>query len=307
MLFLRYQLKVPKGEHILAWEKPYFATLILSSLIWGIGCVIIMPVDSPLHQAITYFFLIGMSGGAISVYSAHRPMTLASIASVLLPATGWFLLQGDIISLGMAIGAIMFFISAIRAGKVLSLAMHKSFMLSHELRHSKKVAENLARTDELTGLNNRRAFYEQGQIYINYCRRNEEALSLIVMDIDHFKNINDTFGHAAGDIALQRIGEILQQTVRNADICARIGGEEFAILILASTLEETMQLAERLRTSIAQKPLMVNRQSLAITASFGLSTGSYDLDTLIKCADDNLYKAKKTGRNRVIYTKCAHE
>ncbi|TNF95188.1 MAG: sensor domain-containing diguanylate cyclase [Gammaproteobacteria bacterium] len=138
ILFTRYRRASPQQEDVLAWEKPYFATLTLSSLAWGVGSVFIMPADSPVHQAAILYFMIGMAGGAISVYSAHRFMTLATVAIVLLPATAWFLLQGNLLSIGMVIGAIIFFLSAIRATKVLSLKLHQSFSLTHALRESEE-------------------------------------------------------------------------------------------------------------------------------------------------------------------------
>ena len=141
-LFLLYWRKAPQGEDILSWETPYFFTLSLSSIIWGIGAVFIIPANSELYQTVTYFFLMGMAGGALSVYSAHRAMTLVTIATVLLPITIWFLSQGKLYSVGMAVATILFFLSAIRAGKVLSSAMHQSFKLTHELKNEKNEQRN---------------------------------------------------------------------------------------------------------------------------------------------------------------------
>ena len=162
-LFIRYRKAAPQGQDVLSWEKPYLITLVLSSLTWGVGCLLIMPSDSFVHQAAIFYFLIGMSGGAISVYSAHRVMTLTTIAAVLLPATVYFLFSGEFVFVGMAIAAAAFFISAIRATSVLGLAMHQNFLMTHQLEISNENAERLARIDELTGLYNRRAFYEYGK------------------------------------------------------------------------------------------------------------------------------------------------
>jgi len=131
--FIRYQKVSPQGEDILNWEIPYLATLMLTTLTWGIGSVVIMPIDSPIHQLVVIAFMIGMSGGAISLYSAHRLMTLITVAIMLLPATGWFLFNGTLLSAGMAIGVVIFFLSAIHATKTLSSALHQSFSLTHAL------------------------------------------------------------------------------------------------------------------------------------------------------------------------------
>ena len=300
MLFMLSNRMKPKGEDILAWEMPYLVTLLLSSITWGIGAVFIMPIDSQLYQVVIYCFLMGLSGGAISVYSANRTMTLATVACLLLPMTGWFLLQGGQLSVGLAIGAIMFYLSAIRAGKVLSHTLDKSFMLSHELIEAKEAAEELALKDELSGLNNRRAFYEKGKIFSEYCQRNGELLSVIIMDLDHFKKINDKFGHAAGDATIRQVGRVLQQVIRKSDLCARIGGEEFGIIMMTSVADGAAQFAEKLRQMISGMPITFNDEQFAVSASFGVAVGSFDLDTLMRRADAAMYQAKETGRNRVI-------
>ncbi|GMR01391.1 MAG: diguanylate cyclase [Gammaproteobacteria bacterium] len=300
ILFYRYRKAAPQGQDILSWENPYFATLILSSLVWGVGCVLIMPPDSPVHQAVIFYFLIGMSGGAISVYSAHRVMTLTSIATVLLPATGYFLIGGEFIFTGMAVGAIIFFLSSIRATRVLGFALHQNFLMTHQLKISKEEAERLARVDDLTGLYNRRAFYEYGKVLANNSQRNKDELAMILMDIDNFKMINDNFGHAAGDAALKQIGQILLQRLRKSDIFARIGGEEFGMLLPLTSLNKAARLAEELRRVIGETPVTFENRSFTVTASFGVTSDICDIDTLVRQADIAMYQSKESGRNAVI-------
>jgi len=301
-LFTRYRQVKPYGKDVLAWEMPYFATLLLSSLIWGVGCVLIMPIDSPVHQAVIFYFLIGMSGGAISVYSAHRTMTLATVAAVLLPATVWFFLQNDFVFVGMAIGAVIFYLSAIRAAHVLSSTLHQNFLMTHELKKSKDDADKLARIDELTGLYNRRAFYEHGNMLANHSQRNKEELAMVIMDIDNFKSINDRFGHAAGDAALRQIGTIMLQRLRKSDVFARLGGEEFGMLLPVTALKKATKLAEELRRVIAETPVIYNEEQFMITASFGVTAGQSDIDELVRHADMAMYQSKESGRNTVVST-----
>jgi len=303
ILFARYKKIAPKGADVLNWEKPFFMTLILSSLVWGIGCILIMPPDSPVHQAVIFYFMIGMSGGAISVYSAHRVMTLATIATILLPITGYSLIHGGFIFSVMAIGAIVFFISSIRATKVLGLALHQNFLMTHQLKFSKEEAERLARIDDLTCLFNRRAFYEYGEILANNSQRNKDELAMILMDIDNFKTINDRYGHAAGDAALKQIGRLLLQRLRKSDVFARIGGEEFGMLLPLTPLGKAAQLAEELRQVIASTPMTYGSDSFSITASFGVTSGVCDIDTLVRQADLTMYQSKDSGRNAVICDK----
>ncbi len=300
ILFMRYRKAAPQEQDVLSWEKPYLITLVLSSLTWGVGCLLIMPADSALHQAVIFYFLIGMSGGAVSVYSAHRIMTLTTVTTLLLPATGYFLLDGQFVFLGMAIGAIVFFLSTIRSTGVLSLALHQNFLMTHQLETAKEEAEQLARTDELTGLYNRRAFYEFGKVLVNNSQRNKDELAMIHMDIDNFKTINDKYGHAAGDAALKQIGQIMLQRLRKSDIFARIGGEEFGMLLPLTSLNKAAQLAEELRQVIEGSPVVFEDNSFNITASLGVSSGISDIDILVRQADNAMYRSKKSGRNAVI-------
>jgi diguanylate cyclase (GGDEF)-like protein len=299
-LFTRYRYVAPQGQDVLAWEKPYFITLTLTALAWGVGSLLIMPVGSKVHQAIIYCVLIGFCGGAVSYYSAHRVMTLVTIAIILFPSTLWFLLSGDQLMVGLAILAIVFFLSAVRATKGISSAVHQNYMMTHELKISKENAEKLARIDELTKLYNRRAFYENGKMLVSYCQRHNEIISVIVMDLDNFKNINDSFGHAAGDAVLEHISKLLRQKFRKSDISARIGGEEFGILLPTANPETSEKLAEELRQEIEESSIVFNEDNIKVTASIGVTSGDSDIDTLVKHADIAMYRAKESGRNNVV-------
>ncbi len=135
-LFLLYRRASPGAEDILAWERPYLLTLLLATLTWGIGSVVIMPAHSPVHQVVVLSFLVGMSGGAISLYSAHRLMTLAAITTVLLPIVVWLFIQGDLLSMELAVATSVFFLSAVRATGTITESRHHNFMLSTELQRS---------------------------------------------------------------------------------------------------------------------------------------------------------------------------
>lgn len=174
-----------------------------------------------------------------------------------------------------------------------------------ELKAAKERAEALARSDELTGLNNRRAFFNDGEQMLSQANRYAHPLSLIMMDVDHFKHINDTHGHAAGDDALVTIANILRSHARKADILGRLGGEEFAIILPETTLSDAIALAERLRIEIENTTVNNAKSDIHITASFGLATLASEqtsLENLINAADDTLYQAKRKGRNRVEHS-----
>jgi len=160
------------------------------------------------------------------------------------------------------------------------------------------VLEQKATTDALTGLRNRQFLDRQLSLEISRAERHQTPMAFIIFDIDHFKTINDRFGHLAGDEVLKTLGEIVGKSIRNLDLLARWGGEEFVVLLPGSTLEPAMQAAEKLRRLIAKHPFAIRER---ITCSFGVSDYR-EGDTPEKItarADDALYAAKAAGRNVV--------
>ncbi len=298
-LFSAYRMKRPSGAGLLAWERPYIATLMASTVVWGLGAVWITPADSLLHQTMTVFILVGMAGGALSVYSALRWLAIATIGVILVPSIVWMLLTGERPAILLSLGLLIFCLSALRATRVLSNAMQQNFEMTHALREAKESAERLASTDHLTGLTSRGAFAERAESPFQYCRRNGLPLSVAVLDLDHFKQINDTRGHAVGDLALQHAARLIQSSLRRSDLCCRWGGEEFVILLPDTTLEDAARVAEKLRMAIVAHPLVLEAGSLPMTASFGVAAGDRSLESLIDRADAALYRAKNEGRNRV--------
>lgn len=168
------------------------------------------------------------------------------------------------------------------------------------LNNKRALLSRLATTDFLTKLYNRRYFSEAVSRQLNN-RRQQEEYSLIVFDIDLFKQINDQYGHSTGDVVLTEIAARCSVHIRKQDILARIGGEEFAMFLPGCRLADAIKLAEQCRQSIADSPIVVDGQSISVTASFGIASGdSANFDTLLQQADAALYQAKAAGRN------CSH-
>lgn len=173
-----------------------------------------------------------------------------------------------------------------------------------ELELLKEQLEQQANHDYLTGLYNRRHFLEQGKNELIRAQRHSTLLSLLMIDIDHFKTINDTHGHKAGDIALQKLSNILRHTLRTIDILGRIGGEEFAVLLPETELQQAVEIAERLRALVAATPLELGDGSppQRFTTSIGVSSlngNTKSIEDLLSKADRALYQAKSSGRNKV--------
>jgi diguanylate cyclase (GGDEF)-like protein len=162
--------------------------------------------------------------------------------------------------------------------------------------------QELATTDPLTGLYNRRAFFELGHREVERARRFGRPLTAIMFDLDHFKRVNDMYGHAIGDQVLAGLAKLCQQELREVDLLGRYGGEEFVVLLPETNVAGAWQVAERLRRRIAQAEIPTDRGAMQITLSLGiaaLSEECADLESLLECADRALYAAKQAGRNRV--------
>jgi diguanylate cyclase (GGDEF)-like protein len=163
--------------------------------------------------------------------------------------------------------------------------------------------------DPLTGIADRSSFFETAEHDIALGRHAPHALSLILFDADHFKQVNDRHGHPAGDAVLCHLAALMTRTFRQVDLVARVGGEEFAVLLPSTGADLALEAANRLRLALAAQPVMVDGVPIRLTVSGGVATlddglcddgGLSGLDSMIKRADQALYAAKVTGRNRVV-------
>ncbi|MFT5116484.1 MAG: diguanylate cyclase (GGDEF)-like protein [Kiritimatiellia bacterium] len=160
----------------------------------------------------------------------------------------------------------------------------------------------LASTDPLTELLNRRYFFERADIELSRLKRNGKQAAVLIVDVDFFKKVNDQYGHPAGDQVLKVVANILKANVRQHDLVARFGGEEFAIFLADVEIQKSAILAERMREKIESAVIHYKKEKIMVTASFGLSmlaSAAQDIHVVIDSADKMLYKAKANGRNRV--------
>lgn len=238
--------------------------------------------------------------GAVSLYAGNysaryflSASIIAAVGATITALTVWGAIPYSpygyrAVDIGVVIEAIL-----------LALALSEQFRRNQEQRIA---AEQMARLDPLTGLNNRRAFGEYVNKLWKLGERNHHPMSLLVFDVDGFKSINDRFGHAQGDKVLVEIAKTIAGQEREEDILARWGGEEFILFMPATTLDEALVVAERIRASIEAIVFSIDEQTLSVTASVGVAQteGKGDsLDKLISRADKHLYRAKESGRNRV--------
>ena len=182
---------------------------------------------------------------------------------------------------------------------LLSMALADRMKITQE---KKVIAEKEAKTDILTGLYNRRAYYEISHKEFQRLLRHNRTLSVIVFDIDHFKQINDTYGHDAGDNVLKSVAAIVKGVIREYDYAFRMGGDEFLVLLPETNEKQALFLAERIRKRIANKKFIEKDHTFTITSSFGLSEYNKierGIEPIVKRADKALYHVKESGRNSV--------
>jgi diguanylate cyclase (GGDEF)-like protein len=172
-----------------------------------------------------------------------------------------------------------------------------------DLIHNARQMELLATVDALTGLYNRRHFWTLGAAEWSRFQRYYRPLSVLMIDVDHFKSVNDQYGHAVGDQTLLRVADCCREAKRSSDIVARVGGEEFAILLPETDLGHSRIVAERIRQAIAASDLVAHQVHFKITVSIGFAAASVSMssfEALLHGADDALYQAKSSGRNRCV-------
>jgi diguanylate cyclase (GGDEF)-like protein len=194
------------------------------------------------------------------------------------------------------------FAATVIVGILAPIISYGFIYLTQQLNLTEQKMRVLATTDGLTGVLNRRYFFERGQNELERSLRYGHELSMLILDIDHFKQVNDRFGHQAGDFVLGELAELADQSIRSTDLLGRYGGEEFIMILPEADLESAQAVAERLRQKIEKHKFVFDEQTIQITISIGVSSWTNpdtELDDLISRADRSLYAAKHAGRNRV--------
>ncbi|MGI6778114.1 MAG: diguanylate cyclase [Acetivibrionales bacterium] len=203
-----------------------------------------------------------------------------------------------------------FEVGAVRLGNShdKKMKMLKSIRDITEMKMVQERLTILATTDSLSGLNNRAEFMKLAKMELSWAKRHNEKLSLLMIDIDHFKSINDTFGHAAGDEVIREMGNMIMTSFRKTDFAGRLGGEEFAVLLKNTSLDGARAAAEKFREAVSRKKVIYEKQEISFTVSIGVAATYGDIndriniEDVLKQADDALYKAKAKGRNCVVTT-----
>ena len=248
---------------------------------------------NPVHMARG----IIMATFAVSLLSLRGGReVLVLFAAPFAASLGWLVFRGtDPFALTvMLIDPLMMLVIAMIASELFYRVRRQQLALQRRL-------QELASVDALTGLLNRRALERRIAEEVSRSRRHGQPLSLVIGDLDHFKRVNDEFGHGVGDDVLRVVGERMRQNLRSEDLAVRWGGEEFLLLLPSTDLEQAVQVADKIRQAVADHPVACNGGVVPVTISFGAAELADEeaVAGLIRRADDAMYRAKTSGRNRV--------
>ena len=286
---------------------PVSIIVIVEGLLWGAMLFVLMGQHAETN-AWAMVLLVGIVSIVLPSYIAYPKAFLLLLFSIWVAASGSVLLTVHLETLGQHIvltllcyfAALGYTIRPI-AGRVLEGIRLQLLneALTAQLQENLAIASHTADTDALTGLLNRRALNRALSELVTTGERRRTDFSLLMLDVDFFKAINDTYGHDVGDLALQHVAQCIGSQLRDGDFCARFGGEEFVVLLPGANETEAMHVAERIRQALESSPLTSPRH--AITASIGLATYQEGMsgEMLLKAADSAVYQAKRNGRNQV--------
>lgn len=282
----RHLRKGIQAEHSLPWLILLFA-LIIFALDWLGSLSDVQHFTVAWMGIVTLFTLawaaLRLSYGAVSILVA----VFSAILLVTLSAF-WEEHQHEVANIQILLPTIAI------AGTFL-------WSLGNSVTSNKRLHE-LANTDELTSLANRRYWFQVAQKEFNRSLRYQNRLCILLIDLDHFKKINDNYGHQTGDEALQHAASVMQSQLREESTLCRYGGEEFALLLPECHLDKAYRVAERLREALSSSPIKAKGEKLQITASLGIANSNCEderLEQIVARADEALYQAKSAGRNRV--------
>ena len=281
----------------------YFIVLnIFQSVMWAIASLLVLVYAPQPFEFVMFLVSIGIITAATLSMSSLYKAYLIFIFSLIIPQVWIMLYYGDEQHMALII-FIMIYIPAIILLSKTMLNNQISSIQAHEaLEKSNEKFRQLSITDTLTNIYNRRYFFEIAKNIMLIASREQKSTAFLMLDVDYFKRINDNFGHQAGDFVLVEMVKSIKETMRSSDLFARVGGEEFAILLNNTSLVQAKVIAEKIRIMIENKEFIYNDMSIKTTISIGISEVDKDnisLENVYKIADTKLYKAKENGRNRV--------
>jgi diguanylate cyclase (GGDEF)-like protein len=273
----------------------------LSGASWGCAAIFLFPADLP-HQMYVAFILAGIGAAAMTSLAAMRRTYFLFLLPSILPLMVRFAWEGTEVHVSMAMLVGCFLIVVVRS----AINMEKMIVTVLELRWANleltRALQHEATHDALVDLANYREFHARLLGVAAMCAQKKRPYALLFIDLDHFKQINDAAGHAAGDEALRLVGAVLKTQVRSIDTAARMGGDEFAVLLSGCPRDRAEQIANSILSAVQKLEVRWEGQVFRVGASIGVAytnAGEYDSATVLRAADSACYTAKRSGRNRI--------
>lgn len=302
LLNMGFRKAAPATEQLAMWGARYMGGAIAAGFAWGAVGLFLFPVDSLFHQVFIAFALAGVCAASVSVLAGLRLGFLLFAMPAILPFLYRLVMVGTYDSYALALLILLFLLGLTVAARQTGHAIADVLKLQLENLELARELQYEATHDSLMGLVNQREFKRRLDRLSASARANNSPYSLVFMDLDYFKQINDTAGHLAGDKLLREIGRLMKSKVRNRDTLARIGGDEFALLLEGCSKEQAFRIAEMLHRTINTFSLDYEGKSYRVGVSIGIAytlDGSDSSASMLKAADKACYASKEGGRNRI--------
>ncbi len=277
------------------WRRIYMWTTVLTGAHWGALPIVLYPADSLMQQVFMAFVLSGISAASVPIYAVGQRSFIVFVLPTLLPLAARLLAEGGEPQMAMGGMVLLFLCALLLAARETGRVVRTNMALSHTLHHQ-------ATHDSLVGLVNHGEFQRRMLYVSDLCNASGEPFALIFIDLDLFKQVNDTGGHAVGDEMLCRIADVLRSTVRKTDVAARVGGDEFAVILESCGKREALRVAHNVLRGIADLTVTGSDQVFRAGASIGIAYSRDGRNTareIMHAADRACYAAKEAGRNRI--------
>lgn len=295
--------------------RAVISSLVLG-LVWGGMVWHLYPLGTVEERATLVILMAGLTGGSVAFFSSSPVASIGYFLSFMVPllvqAARFDSAEDPIIPSTIAVfilSALLFtrtswhqFVESVRVVVERDQALADAKVATQKLEQALKRMEGLAMVDELTGLKNRRAFFDDAEPAIAAARRRDQPIAVALLDLDHFKDVNDTHGHAAGDVVLRAVAKRITGTLREEQIVGRFGGEEFVALLPDTTPAQALIAMERVRKVVGSEPIRVpDGREVTVTLSGGIAAlgENEGIEAAIDHADKAMYRAKGLGRDRV--------
>ncbi|MET0065057.1 MAG: EAL domain-containing protein [Candidatus Thiodiazotropha sp.] len=303
-----FQKHKPGPLQLPIWGHRAIINSLISGVIWGSAAFLLVPVEHQVHQTIIIATLIGMAAGGVITQASLLPACIGFLLLVLVPLVIRLFILGGPANIGLGSMTTLFIFIMITGAVRIHRSINQSLELGLRQQHTRRIIEHLAYHDALTNLPNRRLLVERLSKDIARSKHHKHFGALLFLDLDNFKNINDSRGHHQGDELLKQLAHRLNRCLRDEDTAVRLGGDEFVLLMpeLADSQEiavkVAMNMAREVQKSLGQT-FPLNGEQIHMAASIGVAlfpTHGENADDILKRADYAMYQAKAIGRNTIM-------